>query len=57
MAEIKDFDPLTYFTLERLKLLDRVSQLAVVDGAIFDVRGFVPRMPPSPILRRVALSS
>jgi nodulation protein E len=29
-AEIKGFDPLSHFTPERLKLLDRVSQLAVV---------------------------
>lgn len=32
-AEIKDFDPLAHFTPERLKLLDRVSQLAVVAAA------------------------
>ena len=29
-AEVKDFDPLTHFTPDRLKLLDRVSQFAVV---------------------------
>ena len=35
VAEIKDFDPLTYFTPERLKLLHRVSQLAVVAAAVW----------------------
>jgi nodulation protein E len=29
-AEIKDFDPLVHFTPDRLKLLDRVTQLAIV---------------------------